>query len=160
QLLGVPEVAVDHVPFTSRGLVVAALTTNGKSYPCPAVLLRDRAALTGPPFLQGKECHLSKDEAADLRSLARDLHTHVQACTSGIGASARADAAALRHLLNTKRGEHVQWHEPEALPALLQILQAEEGPIRLVLIDLLAGMDDPRAEAALAMRAVVDVSAE
>jgi hypothetical protein len=159
QLLDVPEVALDQVPFTSRGLVVAALPTKGKSYPGPAALLRDRPALNGLPFLQGKDCRLSKESADDLRSMARDLHKHVQACTSGTGLTATTNADALHELLHQQREGHGQWHEPEALPALLQILQAEEAPVRLVLIDLLAGMDDPRADAALAMRAVVDVSA-
>ena len=56
--------------------------------------------------------------------------------------------------------DHPDWLKPEAIPALLQLLQAENKPIRLVLVELLAKIDHKRATHALAVRALVDLSAE
>jgi hypothetical protein len=158
ELLTVPEANLDDVPLTAAHLLATARPgpDRGQFYAGPAVLVNRREDLSGLPFLAGNDCHLSKQQADDLGALAGDLHGHVAACTSTEG----TDAAALRARLDQQRAGPVQWQEPRAVPALLQILQAEDAPIRLLLIDLLGKIDAPRATAALAMRAMVDVSAE
>jgi hypothetical protein len=160
QLLEVPEVALDQVSGTSRALVAAARAAPPRPYPGPAALLAGRVALSGLPFLPDRESRLGKEQAEDLGALSKALHDHVQACTSGSGPEARLDLDRFRQLLAEPREGKAQWRGPEALPALLQILQVEEAPARRLLVEMLAGMDDPRADTALAVRAVVDLSAE
>jgi hypothetical protein len=156
QLLALPEVALNQVPDASTKLVAAALAVQGKSLLGPAALLGDRVALNGLPFLLDSDCHLTQERAQDLGVLSVALHKHIEACTTDHG----PDAARLRELLAEQREDRAQWRGSEALPALVQILQVQEAPIRLLLVDLLDGMDDPRAQAAIAVRALVDLSAE
>jgi hypothetical protein len=161
QLLHVPEVALDDVPNTSTLLFAAAQASQGTLYPGPAVLLAGRAALSGLPFLpHTKELRLPKERAKDLGTFSTDLHGHLQACSTGEGDERRPDLDRLRQLLAQRPDSKGQWRGPDALPALLQILQVQEAPVRLVLVELLAEIDDPRAQAALAVRAIIDVSAE
>jgi hypothetical protein len=160
QLLQVTEIALDKVPNTSNALFAAAVPGSGMTYPGPATLLRDRAEFSGLPFVRLADARLRPARAKQLDTLSRTLHAHVQACTAGNGPEARPDAGALRKLLSESREGCPQWNEPGALPALLQILQVEEAPVRQVLVDLLGEMDDPRACSALAVRALVDLSAE
>jgi hypothetical protein len=159
QLLAVPEVALDRVPDTSAQLVSAAVASR-TLYQGPATLLGVRPDLGGLPFLNGPEVRLGKKPAESLDTLSKALHGHVQACTSGKGPEARTDAALLRDRLHEGLAGAQRWHGAEALPALLQVLQAEEAPVRLVLVEVLRDIDDPRAQAALAVRALVDLSAE
>jgi hypothetical protein len=156
QLRDVPEVALDQVPDTSKALVASARTS--RSYPGPAALLGGHATLSGMPFLSERDCRLSRDRAEDLDGLSKALHEHIQDCTTGSGPAARLNAARLRQLLAEPRNGRVQWGAPEALPALLQILQVEEAPARRLLLDLLGEMEG--AAPALASRAIFDLSPE
>lgn len=160
QLLEVPEVALDQVRGTSRALREAARASAPRPYPGPAALLADRVALNGLPFLADRASRLGKEQAEDLGALSNDLHRHVQACTSGSGPEARLDLDRFRQLLAERREGRAQWRGPEALPALLQILQVEGAPARRLLVEMLAAMEGPRADSALAVRAVVDLSAD
>ena len=53
-----------------------------------------------------------------------------------------------------------EWNKPEALPAIIQLLQAENTPVRLVMVDLIANIEGKSASIALAQRALFDVSPE
>jgi hypothetical protein len=66
------------------------------------------------------------------------------------------DTGALRIKLD-RDGDEV-WATPEGVPALVQILQAEDKPVRLLLVELLAKSKCRSATEALAQRAVFDIS--
>jgi hypothetical protein len=51
-------------------------------------------------------------------------------------------------------------HTPDAVPALVQLLQVEDTPIRKVLVETLSKIDGPIASEALALRALFDLSPE
>jgi hypothetical protein len=158
QLLDVREVALDQVPDTSKALVAVALSSPPRPYPGPAALLGGHATLNGLPFLSERGLQLSKKRAEDLDELSKELHEHVQTCSSGGGPGGRLDSARLRQLLAERRKGRAQWSGPESLPALLQILQVEEAPARRLLVELLDDMEG--AGPALAVRAVMDLSPE
>ena len=56
--------------------------------------------------------------------------------------------------------ERGDWQQPEAVPTLTQLLQAEDRPQRLLLVDLLARIKGRAASQALARRALFDLSDE
>jgi hypothetical protein len=74
------------------------------------------------------------------------------------GGDSRPDPERLRQQL--LGGDRQEWLTPEAVPALLQLLQAENRPVRLVLVELLGQIEDRRATKALAVRAMVDLAPE
>jgi HEAT repeat protein len=116
---------------------------------------RDEADL---PVRAGLDCQLGKEAAENLQVLSRKLRTHLEACIPRASGDLRPDPDELRrHLLDAGRRE---WVTPEAVPALLQLLQAENRPVRRVLVECLGQIRDRRATAALAMRAMADLSAE
>jgi hypothetical protein len=158
QLRDVPEVGFDEVPDTSKALVAAALASPPRKYPGPAALLGGHPTLNGLPFLPDRDLQLSKQRAEDLDELSKALHGHVQTCSSENGPGGRLNSARLRQLLSQRRMGRPQWSGPEALPALLQILQVEEAPARRLLVDLLDEMEG--AGPTLAVRAVMDLSPE
>jgi hypothetical protein len=50
-----------------------------------------------------------------------------------------------------------EWIDPNAVATLLQILQAENAPVRYLLVEILDSIPGTRATAALAMRAIFDL---
>jgi HEAT repeat protein len=159
QLLLAPEVALDTVPATSAGLlqVASRLQANGL-YPGPVLLRAQRPDLAGLPLRMGLDCQLGKEPAEDLQALSRKLRVHLEAAIPKGTGDPRPDPDLLRAEL--LEGKDRAWVRPEAVPALLQLLQAENRPVRGVLVDLLAQIPGKRATAALAVRALVDLSAE
>jgi hypothetical protein len=99
-----------------------------------------------------------------------DLSVALRACLANATpkGQVRPDAATLKQVLSTagtiraarstveiKPGE---WHEPAAIPALMQLLQVENAPIRSLLVDLLKNIQGKEASEALALRALFDLS--
>jgi hypothetical protein len=105
----------------------------------------------GLPFVFGPPAQIKAAEAEALRMASRRIRTHMEACGGGKG---ELDAVALRKALT----EDPKLSGPEAVPALLQMLQPEDAAVRMILIDMLARIDDKRSTEALAMRAMVDLS--
>lgn len=157
QLLLVPEVALDAVPGTASALSAVAKRVGGSGmYPGPVLLLAQRPDLAGLPLRMGLDCQLGKEPAEDLQALSRKLRVHLEAAIPKGTGDPRPDPDLLRqHLLGNSNRE---WARAEAVPALLQLLQGENKPVRLVLVELLAQIKDRRASAALAVRALVDLS--
>src|SRR5262249_36465438 len=56
------------------------------------------------------------------------------------------------------RGKKLEWLRPDAVPALHQMLMAEDAPVRRILVELLTEIPGKRATTALASRAVFDLS--
>lgn len=170
QLLAAPEIMLDAVPGTTAGLMAAAarLQQSGLAYPGSALVARKRADLVGLPLRLGGDCQLGKEPAEELQVLSRKLRVQLEASSnrrargsfSGRGTlDPRPDSDHFRQGLLHDTGQR-EWLRPEAVPALLQLLQAENKPLRLVLVELLSLIKDKRASAALAIRAIVDLSPE
>jgi HEAT repeat protein len=158
QLLNVPEVTLDAIRGTSERVVEDSLkAANEGTHAGPTDLLADRVDLRGLPFLNGADCQLGKESAENLQALARGLRAHIREARSKESSDdVRIDPDFLRSRIHSS--ESPNWRSPDAIPALLQMLQAERAPVRKLMVDMLAEIDDPRATAALAMRAMVDLS--
>lgn len=160
QLLLAPEVALDASPGSTEGLVQVAgrMQAVGLIYPGPALIARVRPDLVGLPLRMRFDCQLGKEPAESLQALSRKLRTHLEASLPPGGSDPRPDPGRLREKLLGKSG--AEWLSPDAIPALLQLLQAENKPVRLVLVEVLSKIEGRRSTQALAVRAVVDLSPE
>ncbi|MCI0455503.1 MAG: HEAT repeat domain-containing protein, partial [Gemmataceae bacterium] len=150
QLLRVPE-------------VTKAARTSERSAPhLTPELVSQRPELAGLPLRMGADCHLGKEAAENLQALAHKLRTHLDICIPKDNSpDPRVNTTLLRRKLReTASGASCEWLQPEALPTLVQMLQVENKPSRLLLIELLAQVHDPAASVALAQRALFDLSAE
>jgi HEAT repeat protein len=158
-LLDVPEVSLDHVPGSTAGVLQTVRLWNQNGGPVVDLMghvARGRADLAGLRFFTGPDCQLGKEPAQTLQALSRKMRVELEACLPG-GGDPRPDPDKLRARLLGGSGE---WLRGEAVPAMLQLLQAENKPVRLVLVDMLGRIDHPDATRALALRAMVDLSAE
>src|SRR5262249_13382058 len=114
---------------------------------------RTRRDLAGLPLIMGEACKLPPSSAAHLES----------------------GSGALRKILDDARGRTLiphtgvladklqsaddgsAWLKPEAVPAMMQLLMAENVTIREVLVEQLERIEGKEATAALANRAVFDL---
>jgi HEAT repeat protein len=159
QLLLAPEGGLDAVPGTSAGLLQVASRLQGSGmYPGPALLRGQRPDLVGLPLRMGLDCQLGKEPAEDLQALSRKLRVRLEAAIPKGTGDTRPDPDRLREEL--LQGSDREWVQAQAVPALLQLLQAENRPVRRVLVELLAQIPGKRPTAALAVRALVDLSPE
>jgi hypothetical protein len=154
QLLAAPELDLDAEPDTGTRVLAAARASDSRfTAPVFEPLLK-RDDLQGLPVAMGDHCRLGEGSARTLGVRSRELRGH-------LSASARdeaLDASLLRQRLLD--GGEGQWRREESVPALVQMLQAEEQPVRLLLVELLAGTQGRRASVALAGRALFDLSPE
>ncbi|HEY1860849.1 MAG TPA: hypothetical protein VGG61_10870, partial [Gemmataceae bacterium] len=159
QLFLAPEVGIDH--GTAERLFAAGPgQRNLFPHPAPEPLVHD-AALAGLPVRMGLDCHLGKEASENLQVLSRKLRIYISESVPKDGIDTRPDATALRRkLLSGPDAERGDWKQPEAIPTLMQLLQAEDKPLRLLLVELLAGVKCREASAALAQRALFDLSGE
>src|SRR5262249_14140288 len=154
QLLLAPELSLDTVPRTSAQLQVAAkqLAKNDVPFQGPAVLLSQRPDLQGLPLRMGNDCQVGKEPAENLQVLSRKMRIEIESAIPKGGVDLRPDADKLRAaLLDDPKKE---WLRPDAVPCLLQLLQAENSPVRLIMVECLGQIKDARATQALAMRAM------
>jgi hypothetical protein len=110
--------------------------------------LMRRADLHGLPIALTADCQLGRNSAESLESFSRELRDHLDN-------HGEADVLQLDLL-----GGHEYWRSEAALPALVQMLQAEDQSHRLLLVDVIARVNGPAASAALARRALFDLSAK
>jgi hypothetical protein len=161
ELLLAPEVSLDANPQHRQMLLTSAsqLRTRGMPFPGPALLFSSRPDLVGLPIRMGADCHLSKEAAENLQALSRALRVHLETAAGGPRAvDPRPDPDKLRDLLvNDPKKE---WLKPAAIPALMQLLQAERAPIRKLLVELLDQIEGNEATQALCLRALTDLEPE
>jgi hypothetical protein len=106
-------------------------------------------------------CQLNLLDAEMLGVLSRKLHVYLDALAPKDAYGKRADPNRLRAALRKEwRGKPPEWLRPEALPAMVQILMAEDVPLRLILVDMMADIRGKAATVRLAQRAVYDLSPE
>jgi hypothetical protein len=160
QLRAVPEIDLDSVRGTSARLSRGGTLPGEGPHQFPVFLLA-RADLKGLPLRMGLECQIGKESAENLQVLSRKLRIYLSKCVPQDGLDTRPDAVALRRMLlegpDAHRGD---WLQPEAVPALSQLLQAEDKPLRLLLVELLARIRGRAATEGLARRALFDLSDE
>jgi HEAT repeat protein len=126
----------------------------------PTCLLRQRPDLANLPVRAGSASRLNRRAAAILEILSKKLHAYVDN-TIKDPANGLPDPSQLRETLRSeKRGKRLEWLRPEAVPVLLQLLMHEATPIRELLVEVLAEIEGKTASAALAQRAVFDLSPE
>jgi hypothetical protein len=107
------------------------------------------------------ECQVGKESAENLQVLSRKLRIYLAGSVPRDGIDTRPDPVALRRkLLEGPDAERGDWQQPEAVPTLTQLLQAEDRPLRLLLVELLARIKGRAASQALAQRALFDLSDE
>jgi hypothetical protein len=154
QLFAAPELDLDADPATGSRFLAATPRSDFRfTEPLLDTLLK-RPDLQGLPLAMGNDCRLYSDPAKDLERQSRALRRQLSECLL----AEAPNAALLRpHLLQAAGN---QWRRDEDVPVLVQMLQAEDQPVRLLLVELLARIPGRRASAALAGRAVFDLSAE
>jgi HEAT repeat protein len=167
QLAAVPEVRLPPsvVPTMIRSYKTDFTTSNNLSGQInfdPFILLKYFPRAAELPVRSAPGCQLSQREAVTLGVLAKKLHAYLDLIapkdpTTGKRAEPTQLRAALRQ---ERRGQRPEWLRAEAVPAMQQILMAEDTPLRLVLVDLLADIEAKPATVALARRAVFDLAPE
>ncbi len=167
QIEKAPEVALDRGNDRTEAqravrLARAAAAQGGRIETTPRLMLQ-RADLAGLPMRMGDECHLGPATADHLQGGSLALRAHLLEATRGSARAAtgdtRPDPKKLYAALTADGERHNKWLKPEAVPALQQLLMAENESIREVLVDQLARIDGKRASVALAQRALFDLHA-
>lgn len=172
QLFLAVEIDLERVPGSTAQVVAFAAASHGKlPHPLPQTLTR-RKDLDGLPLRMGMDCHLGKESAESLQILSRKLRTYLgeSSPATATGAAAlvfrssgttdpRPNANFVRKKLeNDTDGVASEWTKPEAVPTLVQLLQAEDRPMRLLLVEMLDKIPCREATIALALRAAFDLS--
>jgi hypothetical protein len=138
-----------------------------------ATMMPDFAGL---PMQMGVDCQLGKEPAENLHVLSQKLRAGITAsCVPGAN-DPRPNPTVLRTFLSGQTGQTspvgvqggmiplqtnpAEWLQPEAVPTLMQMLMAENKPIRLLLVEWLALNPSREAGIALAQRALFDLSPE
>lgn len=121
------------------------------------VAREDGPFYAGLPLRMGIDCQLGKEAAQCLQVLSRKMRVALSESTPKNAGDNVPDADLLRNRL---LGEGGSWLVPEAIPTMTQMLMAENKPIRMLLVELLARIQDPKATEALAQRALYDLSFE
>jgi hypothetical protein len=123
--------------------------------------------IDGPhlPWRPGRESQLGKEEGERLDVLSTNLRRMLRESASQN--DKRPDVDKLRRYLTSEKNvlleqgiKPAEWRKPEAIPTLLQLLQAENTSIRVLLVELLASIEGKEATITLAQRAIFDTSHE
>jgi hypothetical protein len=150
----VPELKLDFVAGTSKELLAKA----DKGHPV-LDLLAKREDLAGLPARRASECQASPEAVGAAEDFSQDLlpwrrYREFAARRDGD----RADPTSGMPLLPIAFDANSRWTRADCVPTLEQVLQAEAAPLRELLVKQLAKIAGPVASAALARRAVFDLS--
>lgn len=127
----------------------------------PATLVSHMPSARQLPLRGFPGCQLNPASAATLGAHSRALHRYLDVLAPKDATGKRGDPRQVRAVLRReRRGKPPTWLRPEALPAMAQILMAEDVPLRLILVDMMADIPGRGAGIRLAQRAVYDVSPE
>jgi len=103
------------------------------------------------PFTFGTDSNSTVAHARELGKASPALHTMLD----GIGRQQEGSAHTYANALENDP----KWLKPEMVPALTQILMAEDAAWRMTLVRMLKQIDGPEASRALADRALFDLNA-
>ncbi len=107
------------------------------------------------PVQKGADCYLGREPAQHLSKFSGDLRNLIDNARGKNG----LNITRIRNtLLDTEYAK--PWWVPEAVPTFVQMLQAEDKPIRKVLVELLAKIKHPTSTKALVDRALFELSRE
>jgi hypothetical protein len=127
----------------------------------PSILLSRVPGARQLPLRGFPVCQLTQDSATTLGVLSRALHAYLDGLAPKDANGKRGDPGQVRAALRLeRRGKPPAWLRPEALPAMVQILMAEDVPLRLILVDMMADIPGTAAGVRVAQRAVFDLSPE
>jgi hypothetical protein len=163
QLLPVPELALDTVPQASTRVVndARSLVRAGKPPHVVPTLLDKRSDLAGLPMRMGADCQLGKEPTENLQVLSVKVRQYVAASLPRDRTDPRPDPVVLRDMfLDGPDSLRREWLQTEAIPTLQQMLQTENKPCRLLMVELFGRMPHQPAAVALAQRALFDLSPE
>lgn len=162
QIAKATEVALDRTPNRVDSLNVIAQFRQakqaGKQIDVAPLMAQKRLDLAGLPLAMGDECRMSPTLADHLQGGSVTLRNHLRATASS--GDPRPNPAVLYNALTQAGDERNTWQIPEAIPALQQLLMAENESVRAVLIDQLDKIEGKEATVALAKRAVFDLNPE
>lgn len=116
--------------------------------------LRGRSDLTGLPLAMGEECRLKTAESTHLEKVSTAFRSVRRFSTVKSPGDRQPNNSAMLTLVR-----QFDWQK-EDIPGLVQVLSAEETPLRLELVDILSRIQTPDSTAALARLATFDVAAE
>lgn len=174
QLLLVPVVGFDQ-SGAAQVLAVTAGRPQGRNAPTPPVPAPDigvqlyhrlATQLNKPEFAElpwrsGVDCQLGKEPAEGLQVYSVNLRLCMQqSVTPG---DIRPDANKLKSLMFATTPafqKPLEWNKAECVPTLAQMLQTENTPVRILLVETLAKMEAKEATVVLAQRAVFDLAPE
>jgi sugar lactone lactonase YvrE len=170
QVEKMPEVTLDRSARRLESQHAVALTRanrrEGRHAEVVPALMKGRPDLAGLPMRMGDDCHLAAEDAEHLQGGSLALRQHLLTSTQAAGTSPGAPAAdtrpnpqRLHELLNGDGDKFNKWLKPEAVPALQQLLMAENEWVREVLVEQLAHITGKKAGVALAQRALFDLNA-
>src|SRR5262249_49445491 len=138
ELRSVAKLSLDDQPGTSSAVVFQARRASGLLLHVVPELLAKRNDLIGLPLRMGHECQCGAEAAETLQVLSRKLRTYISQSVPNDGIDTRPDANVLRKKLqDSPEGRRGDWKQPEAVPALTQLLMAEDKSLRLLLIEML-----------------------
>jgi hypothetical protein len=162
QLQGVPEAGFDQQAASELYVpIIKAMKATPPLKQLPPELgsltLQDNAArderpdMVFLPWLAGADSELIKEDAEHLQTFSLQLRGALLKSAK----KTDPDPEKLAPLLAT-----AGWKRPAAVPTLTQMLQAEPAAVRLLLVEALEKIEGAEASAALARRAVFDLSPE
>jgi sugar lactone lactonase YvrE len=167
QIVKVAEILLDPAPSRQPPkypmVLVKSTLAEGPPFDDSPLVVRQRADLAGLPMRLGDACQLSPSDAEHLEGGSIALRTHLgqaaQANASpGVPSDTRPDPKKLHDSLNADGARHNKWLRAEAIPALQQLLMAENEAIRDVLVDQLTHIEGKQSSVALAKRALFDLN--
>jgi sugar lactone lactonase YvrE len=135
----------------------------GKQSEIGPTVMKSRPDLAGLPMQMGDKCKLSPSLADHLQAGSVALRAHLKGAAqrrSVNDGDFRPDSRALNTALAGDGDRHNKWLKAEAIPALQQLLMAENESIRDVLAEQLARIEGKKATQALAQRALFDLHPE
>lgn len=150
-----------YAPIKKAGAKITSLTPDlGPRFFASIAVQTRQTEQFALPWRSGPDCEMGKEEAERLHVLSTHLRDYLRKSTPA--GDVRPDAAKLRDLIRTgtDAAKAEEWTRPEALPTLMQLLQAENTPVRSLLIELLGNIKGKQASLALVQRAVFDLSPE
>src|SRR5262249_55372953 len=140
QLDRVPEVLLEHSPGWMASELAGHAKETRDQWPklVPDKLTR-RGDLSGLPFRRGEECQLFEHLAKSLETLSKKLHDYLDEADRAPGGRDGPAGVALVGARMAQDGDAV-WRTPEAIPSLLQVLQVEAVPYRMMIVQAAAGV--------------------
>jgi hypothetical protein len=128
------------------------------------VLASTDPLLRGLPLRMGDDCKLEGPVASTLGDLAAKFRRTQPLLEKALNVNAFDTdvdmAEAVRQRVTSELLTNVGWTSREAVPAIEQMFQVQNETLRQTMIELLAEIRTPEASAALARRALYDLSPE